>query len=372
MVSTFPQFLQSLAGTVGKYSAENDRRMDREMFSKMMAVNPEFAMQYQSGLAGLENREVQNQERQRQLMEQERVRAALSELGRTPDINPQAALARLSEVTGDPSYLGGFYKSQVGMGASSAGERAIAEVMRENPNMSYTEALEYVKSARLRGELGVSDDVAAAKGKEAYEKKIKELEARLKLESDVEAKNVTAKKDAEYMAEGRQRLPQVQRLLASVEDKKGFIFNKIDEVDQMARQPFMTGFAGSLAAAVPGTPQYDLKMQIDTLIANAGFEALQEMRDNSPTGGALGQVTERELEFLQRASQTLVQSQSQEQLLKNLKTFKDQQMKSMERIKKAYDEDYQRFGGRSDVFLPAPSQQSTARRRYNPATGRIE
>jgi hypothetical protein len=42
------------------------------------------------------------------------------------------------------------------------------------------------------------------------------------------------------------------------------------------------------------------------------------MRDSSPTGGALGQVTERELALLQSVAGTLDQAQSAEQLMQNL------------------------------------------------------
>jgi hypothetical protein len=52
--------------------------------------------------------------------------------------------------------------------------------------------------------------------------------------------------------------------------------------------------------------------------ANAGFDRLQEMRNNSPTGGALGQVSEREIAFLQSTIGNLEQSQSADQLRQNL------------------------------------------------------
>ena len=49
----------------------------------------------------------------------------------------------------------------------------------------------------------------------------------------------------------------------------------------------------------PETSGKSLAGKISTLQAFLGFGKLQEMRDNSPTGGALGQVSERELSFLQ-------------------------------------------------------------------------
>lgn len=50
---------------------------------------------------------------------------------------------------------------------------------------------------------------------------------------------------------------------------------------------------------IPGTQMYELNKLIDTVKANIGFNELQKMRAASPTGGALGQVSERELAYLQ-------------------------------------------------------------------------
>lgn len=49
----------------------------------------------------------------------------------------------------------------------------------------------------------------------------------------------------------------------------------------------------------PRTQANDYKKNLDTLLANVGFNELNRLRQMSPTGGALGQVTERELAFLQ-------------------------------------------------------------------------
>src|SRR5690606_13789869 len=59
------------------------------------------------------------------------------------------------------------------------------------------------------------------------------------------------------------------------------------------------GWGGNILANVPGTAASDLRKDIGTLQAIAGFDELNAMRAASPTGGALGNVTERELAFLQ-------------------------------------------------------------------------
>ncbi|MBA2412576.1 MAG: hypothetical protein H0V63_07085 [Burkholderiaceae bacterium] len=62
---------------------------------------------------------------------------------------------------------------------------------------------------------------------------------------------------------------------------------------------FTTGLTGSGLGQVPGTTAYNKRSIIDVVKANIGFDALAEMRRSSPTGGALGNVTVRELELLQ-------------------------------------------------------------------------
>jgi hypothetical protein len=79
-----------------------------------------------------------------------------------------------------------------------------------------------------------------------------------------------------------------------------------------------TGLVGNILKDVGGTRAADVRALTDTVRANIGFDRLQAMRDASPTGGALGQVTERELGQLQAVLGSLEQTQTEGQLLFNL------------------------------------------------------
>jgi len=57
-----------------------------------------------------------------------------------------------------------------------------------------------------------------------------------------------------------------------------------------------------------------LSKRLTTIKANLGFDRLQQMRDASPTGGALGQVAVQELIALQSTIASLDQDQSPTQL----------------------------------------------------------
>jgi len=85
----------------------------------------------------------------------------------------------------------------------------------------------------------------------------------------------------------------------------------------------VTGFWGNMLKDIAGTGAADLKNSIVTIKSAIGFDKLQDMRDKSPTGGALGQVSERELAQLNASLGSLEQSQSAEQFKKNLMRVKD-------------------------------------------------
>lgn len=115
----------------------------------------------------------------------------------------------------------------------------------------------------------------------------------------------------------------------------------IDAVKAKAgKSNFVTGGIGSLMKEVPGTLAHDISNDLDTIKANIGFDRLQQMRDSSKTGGALGNVSDNENKMLQKTLSSLEQSQSHEQFLRNLDRVKEQYAKSTERLKKAYLQDY--------------------------------
>ena len=79
-----------------------------------------------------------------------------------------------------------------------------------------------------------------------------------------------------------------------------------------------TGLGGQVFSNIGGTRANDLRTALDTVKANVGFDKLQAMRDASPTGGALGQVSTYEINLLQSVIASLDQSQTPEKLLENL------------------------------------------------------
>jgi hypothetical protein len=106
------------------------------------------------------------------------------------------------------------------------------------------------------------------------------------------------------------------------QQQAGIVSLDIDRALFQATESLTTGFTGSIASAVPGTAAFDLKNTLNGIKANVGFGKLQQMRENSPTGGALGSVSENENRLLQSVLGSVEQSQSQEQLTRNLSRLK--------------------------------------------------
>jgi hypothetical protein len=89
-------------------------------------------------------------------------------------------------------------------------------------------------------------------------------------------------------------------------------------LDIIKKSPKTTTGIGSYLSNIPGTDAKSLKERLGSIKANIGFDYLQAMREASPTGGALGNVSDKELQGLQSVFGSLEQSLSAEELTYNL------------------------------------------------------
>jgi GH24 family phage-related lysozyme (muramidase) len=105
------------------------------------------------------------------------------------------------------------------------------------------------------------------------------------------------------------------------------VLGKLDELDALVADSSIinpaTGFGAETAAGIGGTRAADTKATIDTIAANMAFDALSEMRAASPTGGALGSITENELTLLSSTLSSLTQKQSPEQFKRNVQQLRE-------------------------------------------------
>ena len=132
---------------------------------------------------------------------------------------------------------------------------------------------------------------------------------------------------------------KVRRSMETQMRNRSNVLRALDEAEQKVSW-WTTGLVGQTLGGIGGTAAHDLRAQVDTVVGNIGFEALQEMRANSPTGGALGQVAVREIELLQRTVANLENSQSEQQFRRNLQTVRNQYNASMNNLYQAYQQDF--------------------------------
>ena len=110
----------------------------------------------------------------------------------------------------------------------------------------------------------------------------------------------------------------IDEVIPIIDDDADGLFNKIFKLGGNT-----TGLFGSLLSRVGGTEANNLRSQLATIKSNIGFDKLQSMREASPTGGALGNVSEKENEYLQSVLGNVEQSQSPEQLKRNLMRLRE-------------------------------------------------
>ncbi|WP_284387809.1 hypothetical protein [Algimonas ampicilliniresistens] len=142
-------------------------------------------------------------------------------------------------------------------------------------------------------------------------------------------------------ADAASGLAAMERKIGAFRDKSRFLKDTISRaIEQssggntgpiMGRNPFATNLSATL----------------ETIKGNLGFDGLQEMRDNSPTGGALGNVSDREIKTLQSLYGSLERSQSQQQLDANLQRLYQHLDGQEARLRQAYEQDAQRAQGGS-------------------------
>jgi len=98
----------------------------------------------------------------------------------------------------------------------------------------------------------------------------------------------------------------------------------------------ITGLRGAIPN-IPGTAAADAQAKLNTLKSQVAFGVLQEMRNNSKTGGALGQVSDAEGKRLEANLAALENAQSVEQMKDSLAKIIDYAGGAKDRIRLAYN-----------------------------------
>lgn len=93
----------------------------------------------------------------------------------------------------------------------------------------------------------------------------------------------------------------------------------------------------------------DINAKLSKLKANTAFNKLQDMRNNSPTGGALGSVAVEELRLLGNSRAPLDQEQSAEQIMHSLRAIAHFGKGSKKRARAAFERTYKPQKAQADT-----------------------
>ena len=107
-------------------------------------------------------------------------------------------------------------------------------------------------------------------------------------------------------------------------------------ISNSKRQSTQVAVVGATPILKAGSTRADLEALLSTIRANIGFDRLQRMRKESPTGGALGQVAVQELLALQATMGSLDLNQSPDFLIRSLNQILQDYQTNMELLYREY------------------------------------
>ena len=127
------------------------------------------------------------------------------------------------------------------------------------------------------------------------------------------------------------------------------------------------GWAGEIAAKNPGSQNAEVYRQVSALRANASAENIAAMRASSPTGAALGGVSDRDIQLLADKSGAL--NPASPNFARDLDDY-ERTVLRLVHGKEAGDRIFE--ATREGEDKPEPSPLSVKRRRWNPEKGAFE
>ena len=143
--------------------------------------------------------------------------------------------------------------------------------------------------------------------------------------SPAQAKLIKEEQAAAFQKKYQQNT--ISNLLDNIDDVEGLYADRNSDVN-LGIVGFDVDTVFSNAAKLlqttkaAGTPRADMIEGLKPIVASLGFDKLEQMRLASPTGGALGQVSNIELDALQKSVGSLGLDQSPEVFYKNLQKVK--------------------------------------------------
>lgn len=132
---------------------------------------------------------------------------------------------------------------------------------------------------------------------------------------------------------------------------------------------------GQPIASIPGTEGAYIRAKLNTLKAKVGFAVLQDLRDNSKTGGAVGNVSNQENVYLQNALAALDANLAPEDFREQLQILIEFADGAKSRMNEAFLETYPEMGANANAAAPGgaapPAGGAPAIRYVRDANGKL-
>jgi hypothetical protein len=134
--------------------------------------------------------------------------------------------------------------------------------------------------------------------------------------------------------------PKAKQAVATVETTMGDL---VADLENLAAHPGLTGITGVVYGRTPSvTPQArEAQALYDKIVARGGFSELQNMRAASPTGGALGNVSNQEGAQLKQAFAEIGREQATESVKKALLRAAENAKLVRQRAREAFEDTYE-------------------------------
>lgn len=114
------------------------------------------------------------------------------------------------------------------------------------------------------------------------------------------------------------------------------------DLDELAKHPGLSGISGLIYGNTPAITK-NARVALEkykSILARGGFSELQSMRAASPTGGALGNVSNQENQYLRDAFAAIGRSQDTADLKTALESAANVARAAKQRVREAYDMTY--------------------------------
>ena len=153
-----------------------------------------------------------------------------------------------------------------------------------------------------------------------------------------EPKIAGGKKKAELQAEKEIAFPDAQ---GQFESALATLDNRLADIKRFREHPARDRVIGQLDAFTPNFGRARGAQAIyDALVATATLDELQQMRKASPTGGALGNVSDADIRILRQSIGAMGQDQPEEDFMESLGIFENRLKQTRDQLIRRYRENY--------------------------------